>query len=461
MRSLSAALLIALIQPGAQENSRAGLVADEKQALKATQPEAKRQVADLTPNDVLSIRDGRFFLDGKPFAEISFNKFDLFWQLYDQAVAGKQLDSGNALVQAQDKALRNLHQLGFKTIRMFALPWGPEGPASYADPVKRKNLYAALDKTLELCDANNIRVVWSLGAGSFTDTKLDHQKGWVFGEEQQRELVSNPESRGRKLLYGYIDETITRYRNRKAVLMWEISNEVTLSADIGDANRIYNGERMPSLKAVARFFDDVAKRIKATDPLRLVNSGGSNMRESQWHLYQGQGWKNDTFEEQFKCFELLYATSAVDVIDIHSYPDNEPGYAIASEDGKKVWLDNNGYMTIAKRLGKPLMIGEIGLHAIAKTDKKIWEETPDYFDSYDDAKAAKPWVVKTLNEVVEAGVGLSYWWCYQSDGPDDQKNPQRFDIDRDRNPELVACVVTANNRLQAKLHRETKIKAPG
>src|SRR5579862_8917284 len=223
MRSLSAALLIALIQPGAQENSRAGLVADEKQALKATQPEAKRQVADLTPNDVLSIRDGRFFLDGKPFAEISFNKFDLFWQLYDQAVAGKQLDSGNALVQAQDKALRNLHQLGFKTIRMFALPWGPEGPASYADPVKRKNLYAALDKTLELCDANNIRVVWSLGAGSFTDTKLDHQKGWVFGEEQQRELVSNPESRGRKLLYGYIDETITRYRNRKAVLMWEIS----------------------------------------------------------------------------------------------------------------------------------------------------------------------------------------------------------------------------------------------
>src|SRR5437762_752174 len=47
----------------------------------------------------------------------------------------------------------------FKTIRIFALPWGPAGPESYANPEKRKKLYAALDKTLELCDAHDIRVV--------------------------------------------------------------------------------------------------------------------------------------------------------------------------------------------------------------------------------------------------------------------------------------------------------------
>jgi hypothetical protein len=38
--------------------------------------------AELTRDDVLSIQDGRFFLEGQPFAEISFSKFDLFWQLY-------------------------------------------------------------------------------------------------------------------------------------------------------------------------------------------------------------------------------------------------------------------------------------------------------------------------------------------------------------------------------------------
>src|ERR1051326_2259971 len=140
--------------------------------------------------------------------------------------------------------------------------------------------------------------------------------------------MANPQSRSRQLLCRYLDETVARYRQRKTVLMWEISNEVTLSADIGDEGRIYNGERMPTLKEVAHFFDDVARRIKAADPARLVSSGGSNMRESQWHLYLGQGWKTDTFDEQFKCFELLYARSAVDVVDIQSYPDNKPGYGI-------------------------------------------------------------------------------------------------------------------------------------
>lgn len=414
-------------------------------------PTTNRSAARLTRRDVLSIRDGRFFLDGKPFAEISFNKFDLFWQLYDQLAAGKKLDPGNPMVQAQDRALRNLQELGFRSIRIFALPWGPAGPDSYADPQKRKHLYAALDKTLELCDAHDIRLVWSLAAGSFTDTKLDPQKGWVYGPEQQRELIANPNARGRQLLYRYLDETVARYRNRKAVLMWEISNEVTLSADIGDGRRVYNGERMPTLKDVAGFFDDVARRIKSVDPLRLVNSGGSNMRESQWHLFLGQGWKIDTFEQQFKCLQLLYATSAVDVIDIHSYPDNNPGYAITDEAGHKIWLDDKGYMAMARRLGKPLVIGELGLHALAKTDKKVWDQTPDYFESYDDVGAARLWVVKTLNAVIEAGVPLSYWWCYQSDNPDDQNNRQRFDIDRERNPELVNCIAEANQRLKRAL----------
>lgn len=405
----------------------------------------------LTRDDVLSIRNGRFYLEGRPFAEISFNKFDLLWQLYDQLAAGKMLDAGNPMVQTQDKALRDLHEMGFRTIRIFALPWGPSGPASYADPVKRKNLYAAMDKTLELCDRHDIRIVWSLGAATFTDTKLEPGRGWVYGEEQERELISNPQSRGRKLLYQYIDETVNRYKGRKAILMWEISNEVTLSADIGDNNRIYNGQRMPTLKDVAGFFDDVAKRIKAADPLRLVNSGGSNMREFQWHLYQRQGWKRDTFEEQFQCFDLLYKDSAVDVIDIHSYPNNKPGYLLAGDDGKEVYLDDKGYMAIAARLGKPLMIGELGLHAAAKTEKKIWDETPDYFESYDDTAAAKPWVEKTLNAAVDAGVPLVYWWCYQSDRPQDQGQRQRFDITRERNPELLRLFVAANKRLKAKL----------
>ena len=450
-KSILIVLFLSLGHLRAGAGGLSGSVDADKPAATIPRPNSASPAAQLTRNDVLSIQNGRFFLDGKPFAEVSFNKFDLFWQLYDELAAGRHLETGNPMVQAQNKALRNLHELGFRTIRIFALPWGPSGPDSYTDPDKRRNLYAALDKAMELCDAHDIRVVWSLGAGSFTDAKLEPGKGWVQGEEQERELVANPESRNRKLLYRYIDETVARYRHRKAVLMWEISNEVTLDADIGDGSRVYNGQRMPSLREVAGFFDDVARRIKSTDPLRLVNSGGSNMRESQWHLYQRQGWKKDTFEEQFQCFELLYAKSAVDVIDIHSYPNNQPGYRITGADGQDIWLDNRGYVATARRLGKPLMIGELGLQAMPRTERNVWDATPDYFESYDDTAAARPWVLKTLNDVVDAGVPLSYWWCYQSDRADEQKNRQRFDIDRDRNPELVSCLLEANKRLKAKL----------
>ena len=416
--------------------------------------ERRTSSTPLTKDDVLSIREGRFYLDGQPFAEISFNKFDLFWQLYDQLEEGKALSGDNSIVQAQNEALRELQGMGFRTIRFFALPWGPRGPESYANPHKRKRLYEALDKTLDLCDKHDIRVVWSLAAGTFTDTKLVPGKGWVRGKEHKRELMSDPESRGRQLLYQYIDETVARYKYRKAVLMWEVGNETTLSADIGSRDRIYKGERMPTLKNVADFFDDVAKRIKATDPLRLVNSGGSHMREAQWNLYQRRSWDKDTFEEQFKCFDLLYAKTAVDVIDVHSYMNNNPGYVISDGAGGETFLDNRGWMQIARRIGKPLMIGELGLHAKPKTDKKTWNKTLNYFESYSDTASAGPWVEKTLNSVVDAGVQISYWWCYQSDRPMDQNNPQRFDLTRERNPELIKCIVEANQRLKAKLKNE-------
>jgi hypothetical protein len=450
------ALLLACLTGSAAQGQDASSPQAEIQTRAMPDKGGPTQRRALGTEDVLTIDRGQFFLEGQPFAEISFNKFDLFWQLYDQVAAGKRLDATNPMVEAQDRALRNLHELGFRTIRIFALPWGPKGPASYADPQKRTRLYAALDKTLELCDAHNIRVVWSLGAGGFTDTTHDPGKGWIHGKEHQRELVAQPESRSRQLLYRYIDETVGRYKHRQAVMMWEISNEVTLQADIGDANRVYQGERMPTLKEVAVFFDDVARRIKAADPLRLVSSGGSNMRESQWHLYRGQGWKKDTLEEQFQCFQLLYANSAVDVIDIHSYPNGKPGYLIAEDQGKEVWLDDAGYMAIARRLHKPLMIGELGLQPAPRSDTKTWSATPDYFESFDDTPAARRWISKTLNQVVDAQVPLTYWWCYQSDRTIDRGNRQHFDIDRERNPELLACIAEANQRLQAALRTQPR-----
>jgi len=405
------------------------LSADEKQ------PQIDSPTA-VTKQDVLSVLDGEFQLGGRRFAEISFNKYDLFWSLHGELLAGRELNEANAIVQSQDKALRNLRELGFRSIRVFAMPWGHNLAEKFSDPTEHQIIFTALDKMVELCERHKIGVIWSLCCASF-----------VNEEVHLKELVSERENINRKLLDRYLDFVIDRYKQSPAVLMWEIHNELTLSADIG----IYEGQRAPTLKEVAVFYDDIAKHIKNKDPLRLVNNGGSTPRESQWNLYLEKGWKVDTVQEQSKCFQLLFKNSALDVISIHYYPNQRKGFYLARSNGEPHLIRLSDYTRIAARTGKPVILGEIGRLAISRDEIAVWKETPDYFESFEKTDAALPWVQSLLQEIIEAKVPLSYWWTYQSDREMDQKNPQRFDISRERNPELVMAVVEANRRLKKEL----------
>lgn len=391
----------------------------------------------ITQRDVLSASDGKFYLEGEPFAEISFNKFDLFWALYCERLNHHVLDETNLMVRAQDHALRNLHKLGFRSIRIFAFPWGENVVPKVQDPESLRTIFEALDKTVELCESNHIGIIWMLGCIQFTDEKV-----------HMRELCADRESPNRKALAAYMRQVIDRYKSSPAVLMWEISNEVTLGADIG-IDGVFDGRRMPTLKQVAVFYDDMARLIKERDSLRLVNNGGSNPRGSQWNLYQKNGWKADTSEEQFKCFDLLFGNSAVDVVDIHFYADNKGGVRIAGPDGREKIIAMADYMNYAARLKKPLMVGELGCSAFPPENKQVWVETPGYPTSFTDARTALPWINKVLNDVVNAGVQLSYWWSYQSDREMDQVEGGVLSLEK--TPEIIRAIASANKRLQQRL----------
>ena len=414
------------------------------------------QAAALTKNDVLSIRSDRFFLDGKPFAEISFNKFDLFWEPFNLLKEGKGgTQEYRDMVASQDRALAEIHAMGCRSIRAFCSPWGIwDLRSTFEDPAKRDAVYfKALDTALDLCDKNQIRLVFDLGCANFTDAAIVVGK-WQYGDEHLRELIANPDSRSRKEMYRYLDTIVERYKNRKTVMMWEIGNEITNSADISPENNVFQGQRMPSLLDVSRFYDDVARRIKTDDPLRLVNNGGDHLRGCQWNQYTKHTWIRDTIEEQNKALDLLYAKSAVDVIDIHYGIDNHGnGEPIAGPGGKSAFMNVAQYVEAARRIGKPLMLGEASCPSIANDDnpehKKIYAETPDSMDSYWNPNAPK-WVKMLCDQIVEAGPQLVYWWCYSSDRPVDRNIPS-FNIKKGLTDPVLAVMVDANKRLKAKL----------
>jgi len=111
------------------------------------------------------------------------------------------------------------------------------------------------------------------------------------------------------------------------------------------------------------------------------------------------------------------------------------------------------YMESASRIERPLMIGEVGGSMVARDNnpenRKIYEETPDYYDSYWDPNSVK-WVKSLCDEIVDSGTQLTYWWCYSSDRREEQTAPS-FDVKKGKTDAVLTIIADANKRLKATL----------
>lgn len=406
----------------------------------------KLEPMTLTEYDVLTIKDGVFMLEGKPFVEISFNKFDLLWQIIDPLLVG-DMATYNSMIKKQEQSLKELNEMGFRSIRVFMAPWGPyDVKKAWYNPKNGESLlFKAIDEVVRMCEENDIKIVWCMGLTGFVEKWIESDRNgwhWAYGDYHMRELIADENCVARQEMYKYLDAVIQRYRNSKAVLTWEFANEITLSADILPGEKVYEGERMPTLEEIAKFFDDVAARIRLNDPLRLINSGGSSMREHQWNLYVNNKWQLDLKSEQYKALELLYKDRGCDIIDIHWYANNTLGPVVLDDETyNNVNLGLADYMEFAKEIGKPLMVGEIGIMPMA--------DTPNYFADNSDVEKAKPFFQRQLDEIVDAGVQLSYWWQYGSDRPQDEGVGQ-FTLRKGLDDELLQMIIDANKRLKEK-----------
>ena len=112
-----------------------------------------------------------------------------------------------------------------------------------------------------------------------------------------------------------------------------------------------------------------------------------------------------------------------------------------NETGQEMILNLGHYKRFADAIGKPLMVGEVGVCPIVDEE--------GYFDNYDDVETARPFFKRQLDEIVDNGILLSYWWTYSSDRPQDE-GVGGFSLKKGSDDELLGMIIEANQRLKAK-----------
>ncbi len=376
---------------------------------------------------ILRIVGGVLYMNGEPYYEISFNKYDLFAQIWADYSDDPAHPSEEYREAAARKALSQLKDNGFNSIRVFC---GADVPDLMYDAVTKGKYYEAMDRMFDLCDEYGIKLVvcMELISDNFVAKQRITGYGLVNKEETVLDLVASDTSESRTLLGQYIREFVDRYKSRGTVLMYEIVNEGNLKADVGNTTT----EVCYSLGQLADFYNYCASMIHAVDGERIVTTGDSTLRSAQYHLFastmagsQVDDWTVD--DEEQRLYALTLLNYGVDVISAHTYGlgTNRSEEFVSGEGGST----NYGFELLLKEaemLGKPFYNGESN----AQADP----DGSDYVES----------VRNYLDSIIKAGVQLTHWWTFRSDR-------QGFDDGEDwRNDsgEVFDAIVQANAALK-------------
>lgn len=373
---------------------------------------------------------GKLYMNGEPYYEISFNKFDLYYQILSDWAPNSQYPSSQFTISAAEEALKSLSEQGFKSIRVFG--YSNEFTDLMYNEEHQKIYFEAMDKMFDLCDKYGIKVVVCLGLieNYLLENNYIEGKGWITANVSTTDIVADANSESRQNVYKYLDKFITRYKDRDSVLMWEIKNEGSLEMDIGGA---VNSVKY-SLLQLAQFYGDCADKIRALDNKHLITSGDSILRKSQWNLFADVmkdgiiTWKTDTKEERLKALALL--NEKLDLLSVHAYGiglENPEGYYL-DENGKLAKYDFKFLMDEAAKIGKILYNGE--------TNGEFDTASPTF---YTDTAAF-------LDSIIDSGLQLTHWWTFRTDRQG-FNDGMAWTID---GTELMQVIIEANNKIKAK-----------
>lgn len=206
-------------------------------------------------------------------------------------------------------------------------------------------------------------------------------------------------SQSNQALKRYTQELVSRYKDNQNILFWELTNELSLAADLDLNTREHDpcfgvqepaGDDNFSSEMMKNFIADWSTFIKNIDPNHSISPGFSTPRRSAWHLWKqpewsssGPDWTADSYDQMKEWLNYVYP-STVDIVSIHNYSTDD-------------WSVADMY-NAASSLGKKLFVGEFG----------------DYVRNSSDWVEGTPYLRSLLQEIVSLRVPFSAVWEWKA-----------------------------------------------
>ncbi len=310
------------------------------------------------PSSLVSVQDGQFVRNGKPFTYIGTN----FWYGPILASEGR---GGN--YQRLTQELDTLKALGITNLRVLVGGDGADGVFSRVEPtlqtapgVYNDTLLRGLDRFLVELGKRDMQAVlflnnsweWSGGYGQYLE--------WATGEkaliplidgywpfmQQMRKFQTSKESQ--ELFYNHVRNIVGRtnsvtgkpYKEDPAIFSWQIGNEPRCFSDDPEIREGFIG-----------WLTETARIIKDLDPNHMLSTGNEG--------YMG-------CEQDWELLERVNRIPGVDYMTIHIWPYN---WGWAEENDLEGTLaqaiaNTQEYLTrhaeLAKGLGLPVVCEEFG-----------------------------------------------------------------------------------------------------
>lgn len=272
----------------------------------------------------------RMFLGGKPLYATGMNCFNLFTQSFG---------ANGYTANDMEKTVAVLQREQVSVVRFSCSPFYAEQFGYYFD--NKQQFLSNLDSLATWCDRAHIALIPSIFWNTSSVPTYYGEAADAWGDTGSKTYAH---------MLSYTEDIVNTLKDHKSLAMWEFGNEFSLQADIEMA-----GYAAISAAAVETAYKGFAEKILSLDPhQRIVSSGNSIMRNSQYHQYTEKSWTVDSWD-QYKQITGILTPEPMKGMSEHIYEE-------ARQFSDKGTVDRSEQISYAKQvaaaLGKAYYVGE-------------------------------------------------------------------------------------------------------